>query len=154
LRCAELKITNARIVEQGVARDVIEGLSLGDAAPRQITTVPGANNMVPSWSRDGQWVYFASRGGGKDFQVWKVPIRGGSAVQMTKKGGFAPLEADDGYLYYAKGFSIPGIWKVPSHGGTEVAVLELIADDHTLVADLCKRLLKSDGMARRPIPCT
>lgn len=92
--------------------------------PRQITTVPGANNVVPSWSRDGQWVYFASRGGGKDFQVWKVPIQGGPAVQMTKKGGFAPLEADDGFLYYAKDFSIPGIWKVPNHGGTEAAVLD------------------------------
>jgi Tol biopolymer transport system component/DNA-binding winged helix-turn-helix (wHTH) protein len=93
-------------------------------APRQITTVPGANNVVPSWSRDGQWVYFASKGGGKDFQVWKVPIRGGPAVQMTKKGGFAPLEADDGFLYYTKGFSIPGIWKVPSQGGMEAAVLD------------------------------
>src|SRR5437899_6375758 len=30
LRCAELKITHARIVEQGVARHVIEGLLLGD----------------------------------------------------------------------------------------------------------------------------
>ena len=92
--------------------------------PRQITTVPGANNLVPSWSRDGQWIYFASRGGGKDFQVWKVPFRGGSAVQVTKKGGFAPLEADDGFLYYTKGFILPGIWKVPSQGGTEVAVLD------------------------------
>jgi len=92
--------------------------------PRQITTVPGANNVVPSWSQDGQWVYFASRGGQEDFQVWKVPIQGGPAVQMTKKGGFAPLEADDGFLYYTKGSSIPGIWKVPNHGGTELAVLE------------------------------
>ena len=92
--------------------------------PRQITTVPGANNVVPSWSRDGQWVYFASKGGEKDFQVWKVPIRGGPAVQMTRNGGFAPLEADDGFLYYTKGFYIPGIWKVPNHGGTEAAVLD------------------------------
>ena len=92
-------------------------------APRQITTVPGANNVVPSWSLNGQWVYFASKGGGRDFQVWKVPIRGGRAVQMTKKGGFAPLEADDGFLYFTKSFDIPGIWKVPSPGGTETAVL-------------------------------
>ena len=34
LRRAELKITHGRIVEQGVARHVIEGLLLGDAAPR------------------------------------------------------------------------------------------------------------------------
>src|SRR5436190_728195 len=93
-------------------------------APRQMTTVPGANNVVPSWSQDGQWVYFASRGGGKDFQVWKVPIQGGPAVQRRKKGGFAPREADDGFLYYTKGFSIPGIWKVPYYGGTEAAVLD------------------------------
>jgi Tol biopolymer transport system component len=44
--------------------------------PRRIATVPRANNVVPSWSQDGQWVYFASRGGGNDFQVWKVPIEG------------------------------------------------------------------------------
>jgi len=43
---------------------------------------------------------------------------------MTKKGGFAPLEADDGFLYYTKDSSIPGIWKVPNHGGTEAAVLD------------------------------
>jgi hypothetical protein len=34
LRCAELKITHARIVEQGVARHVIERLLLWDATPR------------------------------------------------------------------------------------------------------------------------
>jgi hypothetical protein len=43
---------------------------------------------------------------------------------MTKKGGFAPLEADDGFLYYTKGSSIPGIWKVPNNGGPEAAVLD------------------------------
>jgi Tol biopolymer transport system component/DNA-binding winged helix-turn-helix (wHTH) protein len=93
-------------------------------APRQMTTVPGANNVVPSWSRDGQWIYFASKGGGKDFQVWKVSIRGGPALQVTKNGGFAPLEAEDGFLYYTKSFLIPGIWKVSSQGGTETAIMD------------------------------
>jgi len=92
-------------------------------APRQMTTVPGANNVVPSWSRDGKWIYFASKGGGKDFQVWKVSIRGGPALQVTKNGGFAPLEAEDGFLYYTKSFLIPGIWKVSSQGGTETAIM-------------------------------
>jgi hypothetical protein len=93
-------------------------------APRQMTTVPGANNVVPSWSRDGQWIYFASKGGGKVFQVWKVSIRGGPALQVTKNGGFAPLEAEDGFLYYAKSFLIPGIWKVSTQGGTETAIMD------------------------------
>jgi Tol biopolymer transport system component/DNA-binding winged helix-turn-helix (wHTH) protein len=93
-------------------------------APRKITAVPGANNVVPSWSRDGRWIYFASKGGGKVFQVWRVPTSGGPAVQMTSNGGFGPLEGDDGFLYYTKGFNIPGIWKVPNHGGTETAVLD------------------------------
>ena len=93
-------------------------------APRQIATVRGANNVVPSWSRDGRWIYFASKGGGKDFQVWKVAIRGGPAVQVTKNGGFAPLEAEDSFFYYTKSFVVPGIWRVPSQGGTETAVMD------------------------------
>ena len=91
--------------------------------PKQITTVPGANNVDPSWSRDGQWIYFASRGGGDVFQVWKVPIQGGPAVQMTKAGGFAPLEAEDGFVYYTKGFHVPEVCKVPTRGGEEISVL-------------------------------
>jgi hypothetical protein len=102
----------------GIAQGIAQG------APRQMTTMPGGNNVVPSWSRDGQWIYFASKGGGKDFQVWKVSIRGGPALQVTKNGGFAPLEAEDGFLYYTKSFLIPGIWKVSSQGGTETAIMD------------------------------
>ena len=43
---------------------------------------------------------------------------------MTNKGGFAPLEGDDGLLYYTKSYLIPGIWKLPNHGGAEEAVLD------------------------------
>lgn len=43
---------------------------------------------MPSWSRDGHWLYFASNRSGDD-QVWRVPATGGEAVQVTKQGGFA-----------------------------------------------------------------
>jgi hypothetical protein len=36
------------------------------------------------------------------WQVWKIRRRGGSAVQVTRRGGFAALESSDGFLYYAK----------------------------------------------------
>jgi hypothetical protein len=80
--------------------------------------------VVPSWSSDGEWIYFASdRTGSLD--VWKVPARGGQAVQVTKQGGFAAFESPDGRsLYYAKGLNVAGLWKVPVNAGEEVPVLE------------------------------
>jgi dipeptidyl aminopeptidase/acylaminoacyl peptidase len=57
--------------------------------------------QVPSFSRDGRYVYFASDRSG-DLQVWKVPLNGGQPQQVTRRGGFAALEGSDGYLYYTK----------------------------------------------------
>jgi Tol biopolymer transport system component len=75
---------------------------------------------VPSWSRDGKWVYFGSNHSGQD-QVWKVPAEGGPPVQVTQHGGFAALESSDGKtLYYAKTrFENPEIWRMPVNGGSE-----------------------------------
>lgn len=47
---------------------------------------PLVEELVPSFSRDGKWVYFASdRSGG--WQVWRVPVAGGSAQQLSAKAG-------------------------------------------------------------------
>jgi Tol biopolymer transport system component len=79
---------------------------------------------VPSWSRNGQWIYFASNRTG-DFQVWKAPADGGESVQVTKKGGFAAFESPDGkFIYYAKDINAPGIWRVEVQGGEETPVLD------------------------------
>jgi Tol biopolymer transport system component len=81
-----------------------------------------AENAVPSWSRTG-WVYFASNRGG-DFQVWKMRPEGGAAVRVTTGGGFAPAESPDGrYVYYSKGRTEAGVWRVPVDGGQEAPVL-------------------------------
>lgn len=79
---------------------------------------------VPSWSRDGRWIYFASDQTAS-WQIWKVPAEGGSTVQVTAAGGFAAQESMDGrQIYYTKPSSA-GIWQLPVEGGAESAVLNL-----------------------------
>ena len=91
-------------------------------SPRRLTTEP-SKEVVPSWSRDGRWLYFASdRTGG--WEVWKMPSTGGTSIQMTRHGGFAPFESPNGkFLYYAKGLTVPGLWRMPTNGGEEIEVV-------------------------------
>jgi hypothetical protein len=57
--------------------------------------------------------------------VWKVPADGGRAVQVTKQGGFAAFESRDGRtLYYTKGLTVEGLWRVPTSGGDETPVVD------------------------------
>ncbi len=92
--------------------------------PRRLTTDSSAH-VVPSWSRDGRWIYFTSnKSNGQDWQLWKMPAEGGQAVQVTQHGGMAAVESSDGkFIYYAK-LSDPGIWRMPVQGGEENLVLK------------------------------
>jgi Tol biopolymer transport system component/DNA-binding winged helix-turn-helix (wHTH) protein len=91
--------------------------------PRLLPTIPGADNLSPSWSRDGKWLYFASKRGSEPFQVWKMPVQGGSPTKLTKNGGISPVESPDGrFLYYCK-YEQGGVWRMPLQGGEETEVL-------------------------------
>ncbi|HXF26036.1 MAG TPA: hypothetical protein VN610_02115, partial [Bryobacteraceae bacterium] len=95
-------------------------------AVRRITA-EDTEDVVPSWSHDGKWIYFASNRTGH-WQVWKAPSQGESAadlaVQVTRTGGFAAFESSDGkWLYYAKGRDVGGLWRVPVGGGEESLVI-------------------------------
>ncbi len=95
-----------------------------DGGPSRRVASEHADGVVPSWSRDGQWIYFASPRTGRS-EVWKVPAAGGQAVQVTKRGGFAAFESHDGKsLYYAKGMNLTGLWNVAVNGGEEAPVLD------------------------------
>jgi len=93
-------------------------VNLHSGVPRTL-----AEGVCPSFSRDGKWIYFASARLG-DWQVWKVPSTGGSALQVTRHGGHAALESLDGqWVFYAKNaMAEPEIWRVPVHGGEESPV--------------------------------
>jgi Tol biopolymer transport system component len=98
-------------------------MSVEGGQPRRLTTHP-AEDVAPSWSRDGRWLYFGSTRTGR-FEIWKVPVGGGPSVQVTRRGGFEAYEAADGrYLYYLKGRAVPGIWRVPVNGGEESLVTD------------------------------
>ena len=63
--------------------------------PRRITK-PTGDQTVPTWSRDGKWIYFSeAREGGRD--IWRAPATGGTAEQLTRTGtGFLAYETADG----------------------------------------------------------
>jgi len=92
--------------------------------PHLIPTIAGSDNLSPSWSRDGKWLYFASKRGTEPFQVWKMPVEGGSPIRITRNGGISPVESPEGrYLYYSK-YEQGGVWRVPLPGGQEAEVLK------------------------------
>jgi hypothetical protein len=90
--------------------------------PRFIPTIPGADNVVPSWSRDGKWIYFSSNRGNEPNQIWKVPDAGGTPIQLTRAGGTSPNESADGFVYYSKTFRSDEIWKIPAGGGETLVI--------------------------------
>jgi serine/threonine protein kinase/Tol biopolymer transport system component len=118
--------------EHGEGQDLnVYVVSASGGQPRPITKAP-SKDCTPTWSRDGRFVYFSSNRSGQ-WQVWRVPSDGkeeGSARQVTRGGGFAPLESTDGrHLYFCRRFShrgAPGnaIWRVPVEGGDEEVVIE------------------------------
>jgi Tol biopolymer transport system component len=105
--------------------DIFVVKSTGGAL-RRLTFDP-SEDVVPSWSHDGNWIYFASRRSGS-WQVWKVSANGEpKTVQVTKEGGFAAFESPDAkYVYYAKGRSVPGLWRIALDTGREEPVLDRI----------------------------
>lgn len=78
-------------------------------------------NSVPSFSRDGQSIYYGSMRSGS-WQMWKQNIKGGGPVQITRHGGFTAFESYDGKnLYYSKRDG-EGLWSIPIDGGAETLV--------------------------------
>jgi Tol biopolymer transport system component len=97
-------------------------------SPRRLAT--GRNevaNLWPNWSHDGRWIYFRSMSG-KDSNIWKISINGGSVSQVTQDGGDIPQESPDGtMLYFQKADEYPkrcSVWRLPAAGGPETRVLD------------------------------
>jgi Tol biopolymer transport system component len=90
---------------------------------REIFTMPATPGTKParvqinasnaSFSHDGKWIYFQSRG-----QIWKATVTGGDPQSVAQQNGAGqPMESADGkYVYFR---SRRGIWRIPAAGGEE-----------------------------------
>jgi serine/threonine protein kinase len=90
--------------------------------PRRLTSAK-TEESIPSWSRDGKWIYYTSTASGAS-EVWKAPSAGGSGIQVTRHGGQVAFESPDGRsLYYTKTAPVSAVWMAPVEGGAEQQIV-------------------------------
>jgi Tol biopolymer transport system component len=94
-------------------------------SPRRLTLDPG-NKQMPSWSRDGRWIYFHSDRAGAE-EVWRIPATGGSEERVTHGGGSLAYESADGKtLFFTRPIANAPLFALPLAGGPERRVLECV----------------------------
>jgi Tol biopolymer transport system component len=122
------------IAWDGVSEDGSWDIFIIDAAggqPRRLTTDPGFENF-PSWSRDGNWIYFRSTRNGRS-EVWRMHPHGGPAEQVTTTGAASAWESWDGRtLYYTRHDGLdaragaPALFARAVSGGSERKILDAV----------------------------
>lgn len=92
---------------------------------RQLTNHSG-DEVLPSFSRDGRFVYFTSKRTGRD-EVWRVPSAGGTQEQVSRDGGVFPFESWDGRtVYYLRAVGDAPLVGRSVEGGEEHVVLPCV----------------------------
>lgn len=80
------------------------------------------HSMTPTWSHNGESVYFTSDRSGS-WEIWKKPLNGNKAVQITRQGAYYGQQSPDGqYLYFSK-HRQNGIWQKSLKTGKETKLL-------------------------------
>jgi eukaryotic-like serine/threonine-protein kinase len=105
------------------ANESVNVVNVASGFTRQLTAEGASNHTSPSWSRDGRHIYFASDRSGR-YEVWKMPAEGGRAAQVTVHGGGGVLEADDGGLYFSRGWPDGPLWRMPAGSREEELVVD------------------------------
>jgi len=93
--------------------------------PPRILTSDARAGAYPSFSRDGHWVYFSSGIDKGENRIWKMPVAGGAAVEVTTTAGSIAIESAGGDLYYVDVVNRPGsVWWLPAGVGTAIKILD------------------------------
>ena len=100
--------------------------------PRQVT-FDRSNEIHPTWSRDGRWIYFRSDRSGRN-EIRRTPVAGGSWQQMTKEGADLAFESFDGRtVFYSKAGG--ELRAKPLDGGPERRLVERLTGFHFAVVE-------------------
>ena len=95
---------------------------------RQLTFDPH-NDLFPSVSADGRYLFFASDRAGT-FNIWRTDIDGSNPVQLTRgRNQTLPAVSPDGqWVFYQQGITNdePNVWRVPAAGGEPERVTEAL----------------------------
>ncbi|ARA92521.1 hypothetical protein AWN76_004610 [Rhodothermaceae bacterium RA] len=97
-----------------------------------------SEEVMPSWSRDGQAIYFASNRTGA-WQIWRQRLGDEAAEQVTLHGGFAAQEGPEGRFLYLFRPDTSGIWRYP------LGLPQTVPPDDTL-----GRLVSLEGAVQHP----
>lgn len=104
-------------------------IDVQSGAYQQVTTGP-TNDTMPSWSHDGNWIYFCSqREDGP--QVWRMPAEGGPPSRLTQNGGAAALDSVDGKLVIYSKPTEWGLWALSLEGRVESKILPRLYHEDT-----------------------
>lgn len=110
---------------------------VGDGQPRVYLINANGGNQTrlteepasePTWSRDGQWIYFTADSKGRR-EIWKIRPDGSGKTQVTTTGASYSMESTDGkfLLYAAAQYPRPvSLYRMPTNGGTSEKVLDTL----------------------------
>ncbi len=99
-----------------------------DVDTRQVQQLTAGHEgeVRPSWSADGNWIYFRTARSGRE-EIWKRPSAGGEPTQVTLNGGSEIFESSEmGQIFYCKRWDKMGLWRMPVGGGPETLVHPLV----------------------------
>ncbi|HSQ51755.1 MAG TPA: hypothetical protein VLL94_10875, partial [Nitrospiraceae bacterium] len=89
-----------------------------DGGNQRRLTQDAGDSAVPAWSRDGGEIYFFSNRSGRP-QIWRAPVSGGPAEQITRNGGYIAAESLDGKSLYFTATGEDGLWALSLANGQE-----------------------------------
>jgi Tol biopolymer transport system component len=105
---------------------------------------PAENIESPSYSANGEWIYFVGNYKNGEKEVWRVRTNGGSAERLGGKGAITAIASPDGeYVFYTKRDPAKcTVWRMRDDGARD----ELMIDsDPTVEYAACPQFTFAQG---------